>query len=103
LAVSEGDFAAQTDEGMMPVFDGEVADMVYLKEFEFPANVPQPLIDEYLAAIEEIEVFKKSKGSVEEETYYSDLESLFLRAAKVNRQIRGFIDSAGASEESVVQ
>lgn len=76
--------------------DGAFADTVFLKDFSFPANAPKELIDAYLTALDEIKALKAAKAQTPEAGYYSALETLLLKAARTNRDIRGFAEPPGA-------
>lgn len=68
--------------------DGALADETYLKDFHFPPNAPPHLVEEYRAAVDQVEAFIRKKGEMEEEEYYRRLEDLLVRAARLNREIR---------------
>ena len=70
--------------------DGDFARQIFLKDYVFPEGVPQEWIDEYTGAMNEVEALRLRKPELDESEYYSELEKLFLRAARANRKIRGF-------------
>lgn len=76
------------DPDTPPVFDGALADLVFLKDFIFPESVPRELISAYTAAIERIVSLKRNKATMSPAQYYSELEPLLIEAAKINREIR---------------
>ncbi len=67
--------------------DGQKADQFYLKNFSFPKNVPQQLIDTYVSTIDQINDLKSKQAEMDENGYYKKLESLLILAAKTNRTI----------------
>ncbi len=78
--------------------DGALADSVFLKDFSFPANAPKELTDAYLATLDEIKALKSSKTQKAEADYYAALEALLLKAARTNRDIRGFAEAPAAAQ-----
>lgn len=68
--------------------DGALAGGTYLKDFYFPPDTPAQLVEEYRAAVDQVEAFLRKKGEMEEEEYYRSLEDLLVRAARLNREIR---------------
>ncbi len=86
--------AAYFDEGRDPdaalVFDGSLADQIYLKDYAFPDDAPQELIDTYLSALKQVEGLKQKKDQMAETDYYAELERLLLEAARANRDIRSY-------------
>jgi len=72
--------------------DGQFANTIFLKEFSFPDNAPQLLIDTYLALLDRIEGLKASKESMNETKYASRLESLLIDAAQTHQLIKRFED-----------
>ncbi len=82
---------AQTKPADAPkdnVFDGTIAAKTYLKDFSFPASVPQELVDAYLVAIDEIEALKAAKPGMTSDEYSAQFETLIIKAARINRDIR---------------
>jgi len=72
--------------------DGRVANKIYLKA---RANVSSaelattnPLLKEKNDLLDEIETFKARKGEMPEAEYRQKLEELFIRLARLNRQIK---------------
>lgn len=78
-------------------FDGQLAAKVYLKDFSFPDTVPQELVDQYLAALDEIEIWKEKKDALERTAYYDGLEKRLLDAARLNRDIHRHMPAADAT------
>jgi len=70
--------------------DGALAAQVYLKDYSFPENAPKELITAYLAALDEVKALRARKGGMGESDYYAQLEALLLKAARANRDIRGY-------------
>jgi len=68
--------------------DGSLARDVYLKSFSFPAQVPQTLIDEYLRAMEGVELLQKRKASLSQAAYWRELEQKMLVAARIHQKIK---------------
>ncbi|MBZ0256677.1 hypothetical protein K8I31_11485, partial [bacterium] len=75
---------AQAAEGQ----DGALAADCFLLEFSFPDGAPQELVQNYQAAMREIQSLKDQKELLQEDEYYKQLETLLVKAAKLNRQIR---------------
>lgn len=70
--------------------DGKLADQVYLKNYSFPENAPKELIEAYLAALEDVKSLRARKGELTEADYYAQLETLLVKAARANRDIRAY-------------
>lgn len=68
--------------------DGDLAREIFIKDFQFPANVPQVLIDEYLGLVAKARLLKKRKSKMGETAYWNELERVMLQAAQKNKQIR---------------
>jgi hypothetical protein len=79
------------------LLDGALAARVYLKDFSFPDTVPQDLIDAYLAALNEVDLWKEKKTSLDRTEYYAGLEQRLLSAARLNRDIRRHMPASDAS------
>lgn len=87
-ALSDALFDDADDPGPSGIFDGKLAQRVFIKDFSFPPNVPQEAIDEYLSAIDAVEVLKQQKATKETDAYYEELEPLLIRAARTNQTIQ---------------
>lgn len=85
-------FEESDDPDTALVFDGSLADSIYLKDYVFPEDAPRELIDTYLAALDDVEALKKEKDSMPESEYYAALEKLLIKAARANREIRSYAD-----------
>jgi hypothetical protein len=68
--------------------DGALAGRCYLKDFQFPAGASTELIDAYRTSLREIEVFIAGKPEGGGDAYYTRLEALLVRAARLHREIR---------------
>lgn len=68
--------------------DGMLASSTFLRDYAFPAHVPKDLIARYLDALSSVEKLKSEKEQMDVEKYYDELETLLVKAAKANRQIR---------------
>jgi hypothetical protein len=77
--------------------DGAFADTMYVKDFSFPANAPQDLINGYLATLDEIKALKATKSNQIEDEYYASLEKLLIKAARTHRDIRAYAEPPGAA------
>ena len=75
------------------VFDGNLASQCFIKDFQFPPEVPQDLIDTYLDAIDRVYELKQKKATLDAEAYYDALVELLVRAAQANREIRRLTES----------
>ncbi|MCH7910117.1 MAG: hypothetical protein IIB38_10925 [Candidatus Hydrogenedentes bacterium] len=75
------------------VFDGSLASQCFLKDFQFPPEVPQDMIDTYLDAIDRVYELRRKKASMDAEAYYEALVELLIRAAQANREIRRLTES----------
>jgi hypothetical protein len=78
-----GQAAAATNSPL----DGAAAASCYLKDFIFPPSVPKELVDAYLAALDEVEQLKRNKSQLEAADYRAQLETLLIKAARLNREI----------------
>lgn len=68
--------------------DGAAAARYFLRDYSFPATVPEALSSRYLGLLEEIEDMKERKGSLDPEEYREQLEELLIQAARTHRDIR---------------
>lgn len=68
--------------------DGKKAREVFLKSFSFPAAAPQNLVDQYLAAMKEVEALRIRKKSMSSDAYLRQLEMKILKAARLHQKIR---------------
>ncbi len=82
----------QTEEenSAKPEEDGTLASRVFLKEFVFPPDTPEDLIEQYKHLLTQVEDLKARKGELEEKQYYKQLEILLVQAAQANRKIRSY-------------
>jgi len=87
--------APPKDEPLAISPDGALADAVFIKNFSFPPKAPKELIDTYLASLAEIKALKASKAQQLEDEYYAALETLLLKAARTNRDIRAYAEPSG--------
>ena len=78
-----------------PVPDGTLAARLFLKDFIFPPSVPRELIDGYRDAIDAVEALKARKPEMPPDEYAAELETLLLRAARLNRDIHRSLLPAG--------
>ena len=67
--------------------DGARAATLYLKDFIFPATVPPELVRDYRAALADIDALKTRKAKLKTADYTAQLETLLLKAARINREI----------------
>ncbi len=72
--------------------DGALAENCYLKDYTFPASVPNNLVENYRSLMDRIYALKRRKVELDSRDYYQQLETLFIQAAKTNREIRGASD-----------
>lgn len=72
--------------------DGRLANKIYLKArtsvTTIESVITSPLLKEKAALLDEIETFKTRKNEMLEAEYKQKLEELFIRLAKLNRQIK---------------
>jgi len=72
--------------------DGRLANKIYLKArtsvTTIESVITNPLLKEKAALLDEIEAFKTRKSEMPEAEYKQKLEELFIRLAKLNRQIK---------------
>ena len=68
--------------------DGDQARDCFIKDFSFPASVPQALIDQYLGLVKQAEALKTKKAGMNEADYYNQLEKIMISAAQTHRKIR---------------
>jgi len=72
--------------------DGRLANKVYLKArtsvTTIESLITNPLLKEKAALLDEIEAFKARKSEMPETEYRHKLEELFIRLARLNRQIK---------------
>lgn len=81
---------SQTQKTITQVQDGDNAKTFFIKDFQFPIDAPQDLIDRYLSALDHIADFKKKKMELELTSYYQELESLLIHAASLHHQIKSY-------------
>jgi hypothetical protein len=74
--------------------DGELAKTIFIKDYVFPPNVPESLVQEYRETLQAVEELKRKKSTMQEPEYYSQLETLLIEAARTNRSIRKFSETA---------
>ncbi len=75
--------------------DGYFAAQCFLKEFSFPTDAPQELIDSYRSVMDEITRLKSKKQDFDKENdYYQQLELLLIQAARFNREIQQYQTSS---------
>jgi len=84
------DTADGGDETPDHELDGALAMRTYMKDFSFPENAPQELIDRYLDTLDAVEALKRRRDAFTEDAYFLELEKLFLDAARANREIRSY-------------
>ena len=94
---NEGEASARPASGGDAHIDGAIAAKVYLRDFAFPPAAPPELIKRYRDALAAIEALKSKKTTMDSEAYYGQLEKLFIKAAKINRDIRAFAAPAPKS------
>ncbi len=70
--------------------DGGFASECLIKDYHFPDDAPRQLIDDYLSALEEINLLKQKKQDYENEKYYEMLEAKLIDAASMHYQIRQY-------------
>jgi len=70
--------------------DGDLARATFLKDFTFPEKAPEALVASYLSLMDRVTELKGKKKGMAETRYYAELETLFLKAARVHREIRGY-------------
>ncbi len=72
--------------------DGRLANKIYLKARTSVTTIESvntnPLLKEKAALLDEIETFKAHKGEMPEVDYKQKLEELFIKLARLNRQIK---------------
>ncbi len=71
--------------------DGELASRMWLKDFSFPPEVPETLIDTYLTNLDAVEELKARKESLEPAAYLAQLEEYLINAARANAEIRKIV------------
>lgn len=71
--------------------DGALAGKCFLKEFTFPPDAPENLVQSYLAILDKISVLKERKSQLDKQDYYTQLEALLIEAATTHRTIRSYI------------
>ncbi len=69
--------------------DGMLADRCFLRNFRIPKGASPALVAAYGKAIDEVQALVKKKAKMDSETYYQLLERELVKAAKLNREIRG--------------
>jgi len=70
--------------------DGKLARSAFLKDFTFPKDAPQKLVADYLSVMTQVEALSAKKTAMEKGDYYGQLEQLFLKAARLHREIRSY-------------
>lgn len=92
-------FPEDLKEANLALFDGNLASRCFLKDLIFPPTVPESLVTAYLAALDEAAVLKKQKPVMDPDTYYTQLETIMLRAARTNREIHTLTAAADTQPE----
>lgn len=90
LPIPDAAFSESADDPSLQPFDGSLARVTYIKDYSFPENAPQKLIDTYLALLDDITELRGSKKVLDESEYYAKLERLLVDAALANREIRAY-------------
>lgn len=70
--------------------DGELANQVFIKDFQFPENAPKELIDQYLASLNQVAELKHKKAEMDINDYFQQLESNLIQAASIHQTIRSY-------------
>lgn len=70
--------------------DGELANQVFIKDFQFPENAPKELIDQYLASLNQVAELKHKKKEMDSADYFQQLESYLIQAASIHQSIRSY-------------
>lgn len=78
--------------------DGDLAGSIYLKDYTFPEDAPQDLIDRYLAALDAANALRERKGEMPETEYYAELERVLIDAARANREIHRYLVPPAAQD-----
>ena len=69
--------------------DGALAVRCFLLDFRVPKGTAPELVEAYGEAIDEVQDLIKKKAGMDSMSYYQLLESKLLKAARLNREIRG--------------
>lgn len=85
---ADDDAEESADDGAF--LDGPISRVCYLKDYRFHPDVPQELIDRYLATLEEVDVLKEDRLEHSKVEYYAELERILVQAARANREIRSY-------------
>ncbi|MDJ0841648.1 MAG: hypothetical protein QNK37_34390 [Acidobacteriota bacterium] len=80
----------ETEVRENPQADGDMAKETFIKDFTFPKTAPKQLVDDYLALMNQVEKLKDQKKRLPKAEYYDRLEKLFLKAARMHREIRTY-------------
>lgn len=80
--------------------DGLLAQMVFIKDFQYPKQVPKALIVAYEKHLEGVRKLKQQKASLPRSTYKRQLEQLLIQAARANQKIHQFLPK---SEDTSVE
>lgn len=90
LPIPDAALAESVDDPSAEPFDGSLARITYIKDYSFPEDAPQDVIDTYLALLEDITELRAGKNAMDEAAYYAELEGLLVDAARANREIRAY-------------
>ncbi len=77
--------------------DGELAARSWLRDFSFPPEVPDELIDTYLTNLDAVEELKTQKESLDPAAYAVQLERYLVDAARANAEIRKIVAKSAAA------
>jgi hypothetical protein len=69
--------------------EGMLAGRCFLRNFRIPKGASPALVAAYGKAIDEVQALVKKKATMDSATYYQLLERELVKAAKLNREIRG--------------
>ena len=69
--------------------DGMLADRCFLLNFRVPKGTEPALVAAYGKAIDEVQALVKKKATMDSAAYYQLLERELVKAARLNRKIRG--------------
>jgi len=81
--------------------DGELAARSWLRDFSFPPEVPQDLIDTYLSNLDAVEELKAQKETTEPVAYNAKLEEHLINAARANAAIRKIVAESAPKAQTV--
>lgn len=94
IPVDPGDPAATDSPGEGAALDGSAAARYFLRDFSFPPEVPEELVQNYIGLLDRIEGVKSEKSAMEPTQYRARLEPLLIDAARAHREIRRIVDRA---------